>query len=155
MAIKPIIKENQEVLEREKNMLEQTGEISVDLSEAVEFEVIPGVYSARITGQERKVSQKGTPYIKWELTVFGAEGALAKVNNSKAWTNTMLAGPGAGLLKSFYKAATGEDFTGTSFNPEALLSKEVSITVVEGKGQDGQPNGYPEVKAVKPLKLPF
>ena len=126
-------------------------QITVDLSEAVEMSgVVPGVYNARITGAEPKTSKAGGTYVAWELTIFGAEGELSRFNNHKAWHNTMTSGKGAGMLKSFYKAATGEDLTG-SLDTDNLLGKEIQVTLTEGKDQHGQPSNYPSVKAVKPL----
>lgn len=131
--------------------------IAPDLSEAVETGgVVPGIYSARITGLELKTAKSsGANYIKWEFTIFGAEGDLSRYNNHKAWYNTMLSGKGAGMLKGLYKACKGEDFAGGAFDWSTLQGSEVSLTLVEGKNQDGTPSGYPEVKAVKSLKLPF
>lgn len=124
-------------------------EISVDLSEAVDLTVVPGIYPARITNAEVKPAKSGGNYIKWEMTIFGAEGDLARFNNHKVWHNTMTSGKGAGMLKTFYKAATGAELTG-GLDTDALLGKEVNLTLAEGKDQNGQPSGYPEVKAVKP-----
>ena len=131
-------------------------QITVDLSEAVELaSVPPGVYPARISGAEVKATKAGTGnYIKWEMTIFGAEGELTRFNNSKVWHNTMTSGKGAGMLKQFVKAATGEELSG-GLDTDTLLGKEVSLTLAEGKDQHGQPSGYPEVKAVKALAAPF
>lgn len=137
-------------------MIPQNFLITPDLSEAVETTgVVPGVYSARVTDLELKVSKAGGQYIKWTLTIFGAEGELTRFNNHKVWYNTMLSGKGAGMLKGFYKACKNKDFAGGAFNWSTLTGSEVSVTLVEGKDQQGQPSGYPEVKAIKPLKLPF
>lgn len=128
-------------------------QITVDLSEAVEMGgVVPGVYSARISGCEQKIAKtSGATYLKWELTIFGAEGELSRFNNHKAWYNTMTSGKGAGMLKNLVKSATGEEIAG-DFDTDNLLGKEVQLTLVEGKNQQGEPSGYPEVKAVKPLQ---
>ncbi len=130
--------------------------ITPDLSEAVEqAAVVPGVYSTRVTALELKTSKAGGQYIKWTMTIFGAEGELARFNNHKVWHNTMLSGKGAGMLKTFYKACKNEEFAGGAFDWSTLVGSEVSTTIVEGKDQTGQPSGYPEVKAIKPIKLPF
>jgi hypothetical protein len=135
--------------EKEKEM----AQISVDLSEAIDLTVVPGVYPARITGAEVKAAKNGGNYIKWEMTIFGATGELERFNNHKVWHNTMTSGKGAGMLKTLVKAATQAELSG-SLDTDALLGKEVNLTLVEGKDQNGQPSGYPEVKAVKPY-APF
>ncbi len=131
--------------------------IAPDLSEAVELGGIPaGIYSARVTGVElRDTKDFSAKYLRWELAVFGAEGELSKYNNWKVRYNTMTSGKGAGMLKGFYKACKKEDFTGGAFDWSTLIGSEVQITLVQGKNQDGSPSDYPEVKAVKPIALPF
>jgi len=131
--------------------------ITPDLSEAVETSgVVPGIYSARVTDLELKTAKaSGAQYIKWTFTIFGAEGELQRFNNHKVWYNTMLSGKGAGMLKGLYKACKSEDFAGGQYDWSTLRGSEISVTLAEGKNQDGSPSGYPEVKAVKPVKLPF
>lgn len=129
--------------------------ITPDLSEAVELsdaQIPPGVYKARVTGMEKKVSKTdaATPYIKWELTIFGAEGDLSRFNNWKVYTNTMLAGKGTGILKAFYKACTGQEITG-QVDFSLLHGSEVQVTLVEGQPYNGQPSKFPEVKKVEQL----
>lgn len=139
--------------------------ITPDLSEAVELSggaMPPGIYKARIEGVEKKVTNatKDMPanaqvsYPKWTLVIFGAEGDLARYNNWKVYHNTMMSGKGAGIFKSFYKAATNTEFTGGAFAPGDLIGKEVEVTLVEGRPYNGEPSKFPEVKAVKPL-TPF
>jgi hypothetical protein len=127
--------------------------ITPDLTEAVELSGIPaGIYSARVTGIQYKAS-KANPnafYFQWELTVFGAEGELTKFNNWKVTHRTMTSGKGAGMLKTFHKACTGTELTG-SFDFGLLVGSEVQVTLVEGKNADGTPSGYPEVKSVKSI----
>lgn len=128
--------------------------ITPDLSEAVESTPIPpGVYTARVTGLEDMVGKNApfTPYIKWELTLFGCEGELAKHNNWKVYTNTMLAGKGAGMLKTFYKACKKEEFAGGAFDFSTLVGSEVQVTLAEGQPYNGEPSKYPEVKRVSPI----
>lgn len=129
-------------------------QISVDLSEAVELaSVPPGIYPARIVNAEVKATNAGTGnYVQWEMQIFGATGELERFNNHKVWHRTMTSGKGAGMLKALFKAATGEELAG-GLDTDALLGKEVNLTLVEGK-RDGVPTGYPEVKAVKPY-APF
>lgn len=130
--------------------------ITPDLSEAIELTgPTAGTYSARVSDLELKTS-KSSPaqYIQWSLVIFGAEGDASRFNNWKLTYRTMTSGKGAGMLKSFFKACTGEELTG-QYDFGQLVGKEVSVTVVDGKNQDGSPSGYPEVKAVKSLQLPF
>lgn len=126
--------------------------ITPDLSEAIEFSAAPpGIYSARVTGVDLKTNKAMTgQYFQWELTIFGAEGELAKANNQKVTYRTMTSGKGAGMLKSFYKACTGNELTGQA-DFGLLVQSEVQITLVEGKNQDGSPSNYPEVKGVKQI----
>lgn len=126
--------------------------ITPDLSEAVESTGIPaGTYSARVSGLEVKKTKDLTgQYIRWEMTVFGAEGALKNWNGWRINYNTMTSGKGAGMLKSFFKACTGQELTG-AYDFQLLVGSEVQVTVVEGKNQDGTPSKYPEVKSVKPI----
>lgn len=130
--------------------------ITPDLSEAVEVDgsVPPGVYTARVTAFEVKNSKSsGDQYLKWTLTIFGAEGEAAKYNNWKVFYNTMTKGKGAGMLKSFYKACLSKELTG-AFAPSALIGAEISATLRQGKNADGSPSKYTEVQSVKTL-IPF
>lgn len=125
-----------------------------DLSEAVESTPVPpGIYTARVTSLEKRVSktESATPYIKWELTLFGCEGELTKHNNWKVYTNTMLAGKGTGILKSFYKACTKEEIPDGAINWALLVGSEVQVTLREGQPYNGEPSKYPEVASVKPI----
>lgn len=128
--------------------------ITPDLSEATEMSdsaLPPGVYKARVTGMKKGASQKdGTPYISFELSIFGSEGELAKYNNWKVYKIAMLAGKATGITKEFVKACTGQELTG-SFNFGLLHGSEVQITCVEGQPYNGQPAKFPEVKKVEAL----
>lgn len=126
--------------------------ITPDLSEAVELSAIqPGTYSARVTGLELKTTKDfSAKYFQWELTLFGAEGELSKYNNRKVNHRTMTSGKGAGMLKTFFKACTGQELTG-AYDFSQLVGKEILVTLVEGKTRDGAPSDYPEVKAVKAI----
>lgn len=126
--------------------------ITPDLSEAVESTGVPaGVWNARVTSVDLKPTKDMlSKYLQWELTIFGAEGALSNFNNWRVTHRTMTSGKGAGMLKSFYKACKGEELTG-AFDAQSLIGSEVQITLAEGKQQDGSPSKYPEVKAVKPI----
>lgn len=102
-----------------------------------------GEYPVRVTGVDQKTSQKGAPYLRWELTTFNS--ADSKNDGRKVWHTTMLAGPGAGMLKGFYKVCTGEDLDG-NFDTEQLLGKEfIAIVAIDD-------NGYTNVKGMKPIQ---
>lgn len=122
-------------------------EITPDFSEAVGLE--PGTYQARITDAEVLTSKKDTQYIKWKMTTISEDPKFA---DQLVYHNTMLSGRGAGILKTFFVAAMGEELAdGQGFDTEQLLGREVMITVVEGKDQQGNPTNWPEIKAVKAI----
>lgn len=120
-------------------------EIQADFSEVATL--APGTYKARLTKCENLVSKKGGQYLKWTLETFGSDDA--KNNNKKVFHNTMTSGPGAGGLKRLLAATVGP--VDGSFDTDALLGKEVSITVVQGTDQHGNVSDFPEVKAVAKL----
>lgn len=119
--------------------------IQPDFTEVAE--VKPGTYSARIVDSEVRTSQNDNQYVKWTMEVFGT-GTPA--DGMKVWTNTMVAGRGAGRLKTLFRAATGEEPAGP-VDTGVLHGREVQITVVDGRNQQGQPTGFAEVKAISPL----
>lgn len=124
-------------------------QISPDFSEAVDFGKIPnGIYKARIIGCEMKTSQAGNSYLNWKLQVFGAEGAFASYNNRTLTHMTMTTGKGSGNLKQLLKATLE---TEGAFDTDALLGKEIEITLGDKRNQDGTVSDYPEVKAVNKL----
>lgn len=131
--------------------------ITPDLSEAIELTgVQPGIYNARVHGLELKQAKSGGSYIKWELKIFGAEGDFSKFNNWSVYYNTMTSGKGAGMLKAFVKACTGESLPEKgAYDFMQCHGKEVMMTLQQGKNQDGTPSEYPEVKSIKPLQVPF
>ena len=116
--------------------------VSPDFSEAQES-ITPGEYKVRITNCEQKTSKKDTPYLRWELTTFGSENP--KNDGRKIWHSTMLAGKGAGMLKQFYTACTGETLEG-NFDTEQLFGKEVVVVV------DLTDQGYTNVKGIKQIQ---
>lgn len=129
--------------------------ITPDFSEAandVTSTPIPdGTYATRITGAELRKSKAGDPMVNWKLTIFGAQGELSKYNNWPVYYSTMQVGKGAGMLKKFYLAATGEVLTG-AFDTDMLLSKEVEVDLVnEVNPNTGEPSKYPKVKAVRAI----
>lgn len=129
--------------------------ITPQLDEAVEqTESAPmpsGVYNVRVEGVEVKTSKAGDKYLSWKLVVFGAEGELARYNNWPVYYSTMTVGKGAGMLKSFYKATTGEDLSG-AFDTDACLGKEVQATINQRRNEDGTISKWPDVKAIKPIQ---
>lgn len=127
--------------------------ITPDFSESSDAPWQEGIYNARIEGAEVKTSQKGNTYVRWTLSVFGAEGEYAKFNNRKVWHNTMCSGKAAGMLKKFVKAATGEaPAEGKGLDTDALIGREVSLTITQGYDQDGNVSDFPEVKAVNAVQ---
>ena len=130
--------------------------LTPDLSEAVEMTegvLPPGIYKARVTGMEKKESKSipSTPYIKWTLTIFGAEGELTKYNNWKVYHNTMLSGKGTGITKAFVKACTGQELEG-AFNFALLHGAELQVTLKEGQPYNGAPAKFPEVARVEQIQ---
>lgn len=124
--------------------------ITPDFSEALEFTALtPGTYKARIVGCETKQTQAGNTRLLWKLETFGSE--KTENNNRTLWHSTPVSGKGAGILKSFVTAATGETPTGP-FDTDKILGREIKVTVVDGKDyKTGEPTGYAEVKAVAKL----
>ena len=122
--------------------------IEPDFSEAADG-VPPGTYSANIVKHEMKQSRAGASYLRWQLTVFNAQDS--RVNGQSVWTNTMLSGKGTVMLQRLYQAALGTKLEG-SFDPDTLLGKPVSVTVIDGIDKDtGEKTGFAEVKAIKAL----
>lgn len=91
----------------------------------------PGEYMFRVTGVEQKTSKNDQPYLNWTMEQINA--ADPKNNGRKHWHITMLAGRGAGMLKDFYKACTGETLEG-QFDTEQLIGKELIVVL----GEDNQ-----------------
>lgn len=125
--------------------------ITPDFSEAATGAIPAGTYKARIVDAEVKTSKAGNAYIQWKMQIFGAEGQVSRYNNWNFNHRTMTSGKGAGMLKDFYKAATGE-IAPTSFDTDILLGKEVQVVLAEGKDQDGNVSSYPEVKGVRRIQ---
>lgn len=123
--------------------------IKPDFSE-VTGAIPPGVYSARVKDCEAKTGKtSGSTYLNWKLELFGNPD----VNNRIVFMATPVTGKGAFRLKELYKAAMGEELEdGQQFDTESLLTREVTVTLVEGKDQDGNVRNFPDVKAVSPLK---
>jgi len=116
--------------------------VQPDFSEAQE-PITAGEYKVRVTGCEQKTSQKGAPYLRWELTTFASEEP--KDDGRKMWHTTMISGRGAGMLKQFYQVCTGESLEG-NFDTEQLLGREfVAVVALDDKG-------YTNVKGMKPIQ---
>jgi hypothetical protein len=110
--------------------------------------VKPGVYSARIKECDVKTSQKGSTYGNWKLELFGTP----EVNNRVVFMATPFSGKGIFRLADLYKAATGEEIDRhANFDTEMLIGKEITVTLVEGKDQNGNTRQYPDVKSVSKL----
>lgn len=108
-------------------------------------EVTPGTYTVVIKDCEVKESKKGATYLKWTLETINCDEP--KNNGQNIWTNTMISGRGAFRFKELYSAATGEEYDSTEqFDTDMLLSKELNVTVEDGKDQQGNKTNYPEVK---------
>lgn len=116
--------------------------VTPDFSETQD-PIQPGEYQVRVSGVEQRESKSGTPYLRWELTTFGSEDP--KNDGRKMWHTTMLAGPGAGMLRQFYKVCTGEKLEG-SFDTEQLFGKEFTAIV------DLDDRGYTNIKGMKPIQ---
>ena len=127
--------------------------VTPDFSEIVEQQnesIADGIYTARIEGVEQKTSKAGAPMLSWKLVIFGADGELARFNNWTVFYTTMLGGKGAGMLKSFYRAATKTDLKG-AFDATELYGKEVQITLQSRLNPDGTPNRWPNVTAIRSI----
>lgn len=116
--------------------------VNPDFSDAQD-PIEPGEYFVRIEKCEQKTSKNGNAYLNWTLKTFNEE---EEKNNDRAmWHTTMLEGRGAGMLKDFVKAATGEPPAG-SFDTEELIGRELKVVV----GQDSE--GRTQIKAVRQVQ---
>lgn len=122
--------------------------ISPDFSEASESQPIPaGTYKTRITDCEIKTSRKGSKYLNWKLSIFGAEGEYANHNNRPVFMATMLDGKGAGRLKELARAALGT--VPQTWDTDQFLGKEIEVVLAERRNEDGTVNNFPDVKTVR------
>lgn len=109
--------------------------IEPDYSEAVDLGA--GTYNARVVDYEvRESKATGKPYLNWKLEVIEHEDT--RLNGRTLFTSTPISGRGAGILKSFLKALTGEIVQ--SFDPEDMKGRELTVDVVQND------RGNPEVK---------
>lgn len=122
-----------------------------DAGESTGTGTIPmGDYKARVVDAELKTSQAGNPYVNWKLQIFGMEGDAARYNNWPVFHRTMLTGKGAMMLRSFL-AICIPGYDGGAFETEDCLGKEMLITIVEKRDQNGQVSSWPDVKRVVAL----
>ena len=125
--------------------------ITPDFTEATESQPIPpGVYKTRITDCETKTSKKGSKYLNWKLSIFGAEGAFSSQNNRPVFMITMLDGKGAGRLKDLAKAALGT--VPDQWDTDAFLGKEVEVVLTERRDETGAVSSFPDVKTVRAVR---
>lgn len=127
------------------------GPIQIDQSEVVDG-IPEGEYIVNIVDAEMKTSKSGNPYLRWQFTVVN--NVEARFNGQAIWHSTPTTGKGAFRLLQLYRAAQGTklDRTATTIEPQAILGKQVKIVVVPSHDQDGNPNGFTEVKSVAPYK---
>src|SRR3990172_1730710 len=122
--------------------------IQPDFSEVLE--ALPeGTYQAKIVDAEVKQSKAGNTYVRWQMSVFGADDT--RCNGKSVWHSTPVTGKGAFRLQQLVKAGTGVPASG-QFDTSDLMGRDVLITVVDGIDQNGEKSGYPEVKAVRTLQ---
>lgn len=131
-----------------RNML---GPITIDQSEVVD-DIPEGEYNVNVVDAEMKTSKAGNPYLRWQFTVFGHSDP--RYNSQAIWHSTPTSGKGAFRLLQLHKAAVGSklDKNATQIDPRDILGKQLSITVVNSHDQDGNPNGFTEVKYVRPFR---
>lgn len=127
------------------------GPVELDQSEVVDG-IPEGDYNVNVVDAEQKTSKAGNPYLRWQFTVFNH--AETKYNGQAIWHSTPTTGKGAFRLLQLYKAAVGSklDKNATKLDPQQILGKQLSITVVNSHDQDGNPNGFTEVKGVRSYK---
>lgn len=124
--------------------------IEVDLNEVVDG-LPEGDYKVNVVDAEQKTSKAGNPYLRWQFAVI--DHAEAKFNGQAIWHSTPTSGKGAFRLMQLYKAAVGEklDTASRTLDPQKILGKQLAITVVNSHDQDGNPNGFTEVKSVRKI----
>ena len=124
--------------------------ITPDVSE-VKGSIEPGEHRVLISAVDAGEWQSGTPYLKFTLETVDA--ADPKLNGLKVWHQVPIAGGGAFRFADMFKAAIGESYeAGSSIDTEMFLGRQLAVTVVPGVHyKTGEPTGYPEVKAVRPV----
>lgn len=86
-------------------------------------ELDPGSYNAKVAACEEKTSKAGNNYLQWTLEVTDPGYA-----GSKVWTNTVMSGKGAGMLKHFLKSIDGL-YDGGPFDSDNYLGRPIGVTV--------------------------
>jgi len=129
--------------------------LDMNLGDVVEG-LIAGEYKVNIVGCEEKTSKAGNPYARWQLSVFDA--IETKYNGQVTWHSTPTTGKGAFRLVQLFKAAVKDTKALNTMSTmtfeavkDCILGKQVAITVVESHDQEGNLNGFVEVKNVKSL----
>lgn len=114
-------------------------------------EVVPGIqagdYRMRIVGVETGEWSTGTPYLKFEMETCSS--AEPQLDGRKVWHRVPYTGKGAFRFADMHRAATGENYTNGQIDTEVYLGREIAVTIVDGTDREGNPSGYPEVKAVR------
>lgn len=117
----------------------------------IQDEITPGTYKGMIKKGEVKEWPSGGTYVNWEIETFGEKEQ--KNNGRRIFYKTSTSGKAAFMLQKFYKAATGQALSG-SFDTESLVGKQVELDVIAGVNrQTGEPTGYTDVKAVRPVSI--
>lgn len=127
---------------------QQEGLITPDFSQ-VQDTVEAGIYSVRVTDSKidkwtGKDGKPDTRIIAWTLETFNE--AADKNNGRKIFHRTPIEGAGAFRLQQFYKAAMGEELSG-SFDRTLLHGRELQVTIAQQKNNPE----YTEVKACAPI----
>lgn len=123
--------------------------VQPDFSEVLEG-VPPGTYQAVLVDSEMRDSKAGSKYVRWRMTIQGANDT--RVNGQSVWTNTPVAGKGAFRLQQLYKAATQGKLTG-GFDTSELMGKVVTIDVIDQiDNSTGEKTGFVDVKNVRAVK---
>lgn len=130
-------------------MQTQDGTLVVPDFSNVQDRVGEGIYKARIIDSkvdtwQGKDGKPNTTYIGWTLETFAE--SEDKNNGRRIFHNTPIEGAGAFRLQDFYRAAMGEDCSG-SFDRTMLHGREVELTIGPQKNKPE----YTEVKSVRPI----
>ena len=115
----------------------------------VQDRVGEGAYKCRIVDSKvdtwaGRDGKPATTYIMWTLETFGED--VDKNNGRRIFHNTPIEGGGAFRLQDFYRAAMGEECSG-SFYRSMLHGRELEVTVGPQKNKPE----FNEVKAVRPI----
>lgn len=119
--------------------------------EDIQDEIEPGDYTVRIVDVQPETSRNGTPMLKVTFETFGE--SEEKNNGRRIFDRVCTAGKGAFRFTQLWSAAMGEKFDKSSpeFDTEMFHGKELTLTVIEGTDQNGNPSGFPEVKGMRQI----